>query len=447
MSRKLIIIIVISIIVVFGAWIYKASQNTTNPDGTKSTSILGSLFPFGGGNPKTPASGTTGGETPATGEPGAEQPQNTLSERITLVSNKLIAGYTVLPSPTIDAVPEYSINDDSNASKQILTQLPIVRFAEKGTGYLYDINAHGENGKKVSGTVIARTAEAIFGDNGESVILRYIKDDNQTIASFLGHVVPSTLTSLNDGTLKGDFLPDEIPAVTISPDQKNFLFLLPTANGVAGISMKTDGTAKKQLFKSSFSEWLLDWPSTGPVLTTKANADTPGYTYLVTTSGTSSGVFQKILGSINGLTTKMSPDGKALLYSVSGGNGFGLHLLRLKEGIDINLGLQTFPEKCTWTPDSAVIYCAVPEAPARLSYPDAWYQGSTHFRDTFWKIDAVIGTTTSINNGEGKVLDATNLAVDDHVRYLFFINKNEGSLWSLDFTPPKTITPALPEHN
>lgn len=424
MSRKKIIILVALALIILGVWVYQAYKNNQSGEPGATKSILSSLFPFGNSNTgdrDEPTIGTTGSENPDTETPNTP----TGPKRLIRLSDKVVAGATVLPPP-VEGTPQYSINDpDGNPIP--ISKVPIVRFAERGTGYLYDIDINGQNGKKTSGTVLSRTAEAYFGDGGETIVFRYIKDDNQSVATYLGRRVAPTITT-SDGTVKGEFLPDNIVDITFSTDGKNILFLLPTGNGVAGISMKSDGTAKKQLFSSSFSEWLLDWTSGTPVLTTKATALLPGQTYLIPKSG----VFQKIAGGINGMTTKISPDGKSLIYNVSGGAGLTLHIKRLSDGSDINVGLQTLPEKCIWAKNSLVFYCAASKTVTRGDYPDSWYQGVAHFNDSFWKIDASTGIMYEISNGEGNNLDATRLSLDSTETYLVFIDKNTENLWALN---------------
>ncbi len=424
MSRKTILILIAVAILALGAWLFFASKNSTgtNPDGTPK-SLLSSLFPFGNGTINLPGSGTGDGQG-NTGDGTADQPTRAASKLIQ-VSSRVVAGLAMLPSKTAP-VQQHDIN--GNPGDEITQSVfPTIRFTESGTGYIYDIDVKGQNEKKVSETLIARTAEAIFANNGTNAILRYIKTDNMTVASFLGTVTLSTNPTA-PGTLVGNFLEENIKSIAVSPDKKSFLYLLPTANGVVGISMKYDGTGKKQLFSSSFSEWLADW-GTLPIITTKAADGVPGFAYSV-----SGGILKKILGDTNGLTTKISPDGKTLLYSVSGGQGLDLHALSLKDGTDMNTGLATLPEKCVWSTNNTVVYCGVGQSTSPDSYPDAWYKGQIHFNDAFWKIDTVGKSTTQLNDGEGNTLDATNLALDPSEQYLVLVNKTDGSLWSLNLS-------------
>ena len=430
MSKKTIIIFIILIILALGGWVFISSrqQAPVGQDGT-SGGFFSSFFPFGttdlpDGTGTDTGGGTGSGTTGGGGKPLADS-------RLVQVSNKITAGHIALSPTNTPVIPTYDINDNTGATEpRPADTLPIVRFAERGTGYIYDANAEGQNLRKVAGTVIARTAQALFGNGGDSVILRYIKNDNQTVATFLGRIVPADEPS-GTGELQGSFLPENISDVTLSNDGKNVLFLLPTAGGSAGMTMKIDGSGRKQIFTSSFSEWLTDWPSTGPVLTSKAASGISGYAYLVNSAGNLS----KILGGVNGLTTKMSPDGKFILYSVSGDSAVTLHVRRIQDGTTVDTGLRTLPEKCVWSASSLVAYCGATNVLEEGLYPDFWYQGLVHFTDSFWKIDPSTGTTSEQSDGEGNELDAMNLALSQNDEYLFFINKRDSSLWSLNLKP------------
>ena len=288
---------------------------------------------------------------------------------------------------------------------------------------------------------------ALFTNQGKNVIVRFIKNDNVTVSTYFGNIIEPTGTQ--NGELKGTFMDDNIEDVAVSPDKKTVVMLTPTATGIAGTTMKADGTGKKQIFKSDFTEWLIDLTNKTIGLTTKASYNEPGYTYTVD----SSGILKRTLPTKNGLTTNTSPDGNIVLYSESTGTGVRLHIYNQKTGSDNNTGLQTLPEKCTWSTDSSTAYCGVQISTLVGQYPDDWYQGTLHMDDAFWKVDIKTNSTSEINDGEGRYLDITNPSIDQTGRYLLIVNKNDGSLWSLDLNPPKKATPktdtapALPTTN
>lgn len=424
MSRRFVILITFVCLLIAGfvGWaLLSARQDTTGTTNT-GTGGLGSLFPFGGtggGIFNTGDTGTTGGSdggeiletpTPASGP-------------LVKISSRVVAGFGVLAP---QEAPAGQTGETPSESSQR------VRFAERGTGYIYETGARGEEEKKLTSQLIARTWEAVFADSGTAVALRYLKPDNRTISTFLGRIVKAETEETY--TMPGDFLPDNITDITASPDQKSFLYLLETSSGSVGITVKSDGTTRKQIFSSPFTEWLVEWVSGGAIVTTKPSSGIPGYSYAVTTSGN----FQKNLGGISGLGVKTSPDGKRVLYNTIQNDTPRLRVRNLGTGSDSNMNLQTFAEKCSWSKDSITVYCAVPTSLPRNTYPDAWYQGLAHFNDAFWKINTSTGVNTQLSAGATMLVDAVVPTLDANENYLFFINKNDRSLWSLDLTSPET---------
>jgi hypothetical protein len=96
-----------------------------------------------------------------------------------------------------------------------------------------------------------------------------------------------------------------------------------------------------------------------------------------------------------------------------------------------DLGLSTLPEKCVWGKDSVTAYCGSPSAVSGGAYPDVWYQGVTHFNDGIWKVDTKGGVTTQINDGGGNYVDVTKPILNKEENYLFFVNKNDRTPWSV----------------
>lgn len=435
--------VLLAIILGFAGWVFfstNSGTSTTKTETPSGTTGLSSLFPFGKNTDSTTPPET--GTTPPSGTGTIQIEGITTTSPIPLfqLSTHLVAGFSVLPVPP--PAPKKSVFDIKTNSVIFVEDqnpLPIIRFAESGTGYIYDIDAKGQNEKKISDTTIARTSRAFFADNGSSVALQYIKTDNQTVATFLGRLVPPA-SGDTVGSLKGSFLPENLFDISPSPDGKSLLYLLPSGEGLAGITMKTDGTSKKQIFSSSFTEWLLDWKKGATVVTTKAASGEAGYAYKITSAGD----LQKIIGGIKGLTTNISPDGNYLLYSVGEGNKLDLHVMNLKDLSSNDLGLPTLPEKCVWSKNSLTIYCGATNGINNDAYPDSWYQGTSHFNDIFWKADAKTGSTIQISGNNGNYLDVTKPALDSKELYLFFVNKNDGTLWSLEIAKASSIDlPAL----
>jgi hypothetical protein len=67
--------------------------------------------------------------------------------------------------------------------------------------------------------------------------------------------------------------------------------------------------------------------------------------------------------------------------------------------------------------------------------PESWYQGRTTFRDRIVEIDIPSGIVTTLlqpTELDRPSVDAIKLGLSPEGRYLHFVNKKDGSLWSLD---------------
>jgi len=326
---------------------------------------------------------------------------------------------------TVSIIPQYQSTIFSK------TKLPVVRFAEHGTGYIYDVDARAQNETKQTGTTILRAYEAYFGDFGNSVVIRYLKNDNATIETFLGKIVPPANDNSGQfASLKGDFLPENILNFMMSPDGNSFDYALQTDNGLSGVYEKIDGTGEKQVFTTDLSEWLFDLKQGGLSATTKASSGIPGYSYIISNTG----IFKKVIGEVNGLTTNMSPDSRQLLYNSADGNSIVTYI-RQANGNSNKLSVSTLAEKCVWSKKSVLLYCAIPSYIPGGDYPDVWYQGLAHFQDSIWKIDTVSGNAVKINDLADLNIDAVLLTLDQNENFLFFKNNNDGTPWSLDLKP------------
>jgi hypothetical protein len=320
-----------------------------------------------------------------------------------------------------------------------------VQFTEKTTGYIFETTIEGMQRDRPSNTLAPRIEQAIWGDNGNSVIYRYIKDSEpDTIATFVMSVpksnVPITDTKKStESKIQGSFLPDNIIDLIVSSDSKSVFTLSRTAqfSSRVGVGNVFDFQKKKltQVFVSPFSEWLpISFDGKTAVIETKPSQNVPGYLYSVNIAN---GRMEKIIGGINGLTALPSPNLQKILYSESGRGGITLHIYDRKTGGVLNLALQTIPEKCVWNPENTGLYCAIPITLPSAEYPDDWYQGNISFNDEVWKIDANTGDSIILFSPSvfgKKNFDMKNLTLSLSGKYLFFTNKNNSILWGYNLS-------------
>jgi len=433
----LIIILVIIVAIIFG-FLY-----LNQPRGGKDTTGGGDNF-FAQFNPfdrKPTPSEPKPTETPET----PIFTEETQKLKLRKVSSMPIAGFTVFQKERFKDVPLAILETDllfenSSAPVKIPTPPPTefkpnLRYVARATGNIYQTFVDKIDERRFSGTIIPRVHEAYFGNKGEAVVVRYLKTDNLTIATFVGSVPKEFLGSdmTGENEIKGTFLPENIIDMSLSPDALKIFYLFNSGETATGITSGILGENRLQVFDSPFTEWLSWWPNkTMITLTTKPSGGVPGYAYIINPEKKD---FAKILGEINGLTILASPSGKLILYS---NNTLALSVYNIDTKEITPLGLRTLPEKCVWGKSSEVVYCLVPKFYDPALYPDAWYQGEVSFDDQIWIIDISTGSSRMILDPVmvvgGENIDGIKLALDEAEEYLLFVNKKDSYLWALDLS-------------
>ncbi len=307
----------------------------------------------------------------------------------------------------------------------------VIRYVEKATGNVYDFLPEGAITQRLTNQTIPRIQEAFIGNNGNKVFIRYLKDDNQTIETYFATVPQSVLGGDGtEGELVGSFLQKNITDVAQSPKKDLMYMQYISGTKAFGSIFKLIDGSKSQFFNSEFFEWLPQWPNDKTMtLTTKASGFVPGFMF---TLDAKTGQIKKVLGDIYGLTTNTNPDLNKILFSKSTDRSliFGMH--DTKDGKNYSLGVNTLPEKCTWSTTGGTIYCGVPRILPGGVYPDEWYQGVIHTSDQIVRIDPTQLYDNEIlvdPEDENVTVDTVNIQIDNEERYTAFIDRNTNLLY------------------
>lgn len=423
----LIIILTITTLVVFGVLYFQKAPTTPTGD-TSGTNFFSQFNPFGTGKPKP----TT---TQPTVDVSGYVPPDSSTETLSKVSSMPVAGFAIFSKERLKEVATAEV-DPKKVTPPQTEFVPALRYVAKENGNIYQTFADKINERKFSTTIIPRVYDAYFGSNAGLVIMRYLKQNDRIIETFMGSL-PKELLGVESGTneIKGSFLPDNVKDISISPDTSKALYLfnsgVDSSDNMVGTILNFGDGKKTQVLDSPFTEWLSQWAA-GNVLTftTKPSSSVPGYMYTTDTTGKN---FTRTLGNINGLTTLAGPTGKLVLV---GNSSLLLSIYHTDTMVSDQVALRTLPEKCVWNKIGDSIYCAVPKIITPQPYPDTWYQGEVSFNDQIWKIDVKTDNATllldpqTIMGGEG--LDGIKLAVDEGENYLLFVNKKDSYLWKLN---------------
>jgi hypothetical protein len=409
MSKQTAILLIL--VVFLGAlgallWFY-FSINTNNTQITTPVN-LDTYDPFG-----TKTTNNTENTSPDVVDTEKEEEIITIPNKLRKISEDPISGFSVT---------------ENSKTKQI-----DIHYILRANGNIYETYTNSPESRRLSITTIPKVYESVWLPDGQRLIIRYLKDNTENIETFSVKINPAT-TTLNEfeGGVDGNHFIENISAIATNPLGDKIFYLTEGLSGSSGFIAKPDGLNKKLLFESPLTEWNISWPKEEIItMTTKPSAKISGYLYFLNSK---TGSFSKIIGNINGLTTKINSTATEVLYSDSIRTIPRLYLFNIKNGESKVLPWETLPEKCLWDKNnSKVIYCAVPKSFQTGDYPDLWYQGLTSFSDNLWTLDTETMTATLLVDLEKETsnkIDVSDIQIDNNSNYLVFTNKTDLTLWS-----------------
>lgn len=317
----------------------------------------------------------------------------------------------------------------SGAIGLIKNNSTIIRYTDRATGHIYDINPSTLEKTKVANITLPKIYEAYFKKDGSGVIYRSLKKDSDEIINTSIELIPPKGTSTdNFYTEVSTIMRGDIKSLDVSGPGKLAYYIKDTAS----IDISSfNGSGPQVIYNSIFKDWNINWAGNTLTLVTKPSAYVVGYSYVLNPA---SGSLKKLKGPFNALTLLRNPAENRIVYSYNDGSltrTFYENLLS-KDSFEIS---STFADKCVWgSKQTFVIYCASPEEGIENNEPDLWYQGRTHYHDNILKINTDSGITNIVLNTKKDFnvdVDVVNPFLTPDEDYLIFMNKNDLSLWAL----------------
>ncbi|TSD03173.1 MAG: Uncharacterized protein Athens071416_234 [Parcubacteria group bacterium Athens0714_16] len=417
-NAKIIIILVVFALILFGFAYYYFFLRNIAPEITPGIDETTGLFPSG-------EQGTSGGSTGTTGGTGGVE--NIPVPKYRKISQKPISGGVIT-----------TIADKDKGFA--------IRYQDRATGHIYETWTKSMKQERISNTTIPKVYETLWNKSGDSLVARYLDGETEDIVSFYAKLIKkeksedlkSDMYSLN-----GSFLQKNITDVSVSSNGNNLIYVLKKNSGSSIINSGFGGTDGVNILNSPLKEWLVEWFGGSYLLKTKSTYKTGGFVYKLSNTGN----MTKLLGNITGLTALGRNDGTGLLYSESINDTFNLFSMETANRKITKTNKNTLPEKCVWSKKNNVaMYCAIPSTVPSGQYPDDWYQGFVSFDDTVWIIDTEINLGNIIidpSRYSEEPIDGINLTLSEDENYLIFTNKKDLSLWGIDLTPePLRESPA-----
>lgn len=394
-NRTRVIIFSIIGLIVLGVIGYFAYQYFTGaPSGTLNTgqSPVGGNVPSGGGLPSVETQQSNQNQPIPEVKPGEVVP--VAAPEQTLVR---ITDFPVL-SPSLNKTEDK------------------ILYYKKDGGDLYASDFTGKTQDKLSNITVVGMLDALWSSLRDRAAVLYL--DGETMKGFL-HI----------GTSSVAVLPQNIQSAAWSPDGKSFAYLIQKDTSANLTITDASGKNQKTIFSTPILDSRIQWATNDKFLfSTAPSGLTGGFIFAYSRL---SGGFQKILGPLFGLTSLVSPDGSKILVSSTNNNGHDLTLeVHSSTGaLLFTPDFITLPEKCVWISIKET-YCAVPrDIPTQTLWPDDYLRGEVQTNDHIVSLDTDKQISSEIFNDQD--FDIGNLVVTKDKKYLFFINRTDGSLWSL----------------
>ncbi len=331
---------------------------------------------------------------------------------------------------TVDV--QTTTNEGSRQKLKQLTTGPVagatfitggIRYVEQGTGHVYDIDLTSGTESLINGTTLPQSADAVFAKDGSHVaITAYTPSGNRTILQKLEK-------DQQGNSPAGVGLPLGAREIYFGDSTSTLMYLLEETTGSSGYSYSLRRGTGTQVFKIALRDIHVLWGSTNYVYTTPTSLST-GQLYRVSGSD-----LQYVTKGGLGLTG--SSYGNGLIITTTNSSGIISTALN-KSGKAMDLPLSVIPEKCAWgIKKKDTIYCSVPTNLTEGVFPDDWYKGSLSYSDILWEIKVENAEATMLSGfltESGREIDVSKIGTDNDGTLIYFINKNDNTLWMFDTT-------------
>jgi hypothetical protein len=365
--------------------------------------------------PKTVSINNTGGELPSGETVGNNQSGSNESNQ----SNENLSG-----APQEDSRLRL-INIEPILAPTISADKTKVVYFLSSNGNILESDFRGATATVVSDVNLENLVKAFWSPNKNKIIT--IFQDN------IGNV-SKYLYNLADG--KSSPLGKYLSYISWSTDGNKITYQYQNeTTGANDISTANpDGSKYSVILNTRMKDLIVEWPTTNIYLREKPSGLAQSSLYSLNPS---SRAFSKVMSNIYGFSLKWSLTGNKILYSKTNsvGENISLYIANNNSSNERALDIQTLTEKCVWSQDVRYIFCAIPKNIKEAKVlPDDFYKGIFVGNDEFYKINTETGEKINILGDENLSMnyDANNLFLSPQEDYLFFVNKIDGRLYSIE---------------
>jgi hypothetical protein len=338
---------------------------------------------------------------------------------------------SIVEAPVVEEIPPV-VNMERPKLRQLTTKpvagfaevlltassTPVLYYAEMGTGHIYTIDLESGEEVRISGTTIAGANEAVFSEDGKAVaITSFSNTKNRPLVAGTVSTTTSTFVEEFSKTVT-DF------SLTSGHE---VLYTTSGAQGLTGYATDLDTAKEKTIFSIPFTDATIQWGSTAEgshFVYPKTSYALEGFLYEAKNN-----TFARL--PVQGFNFAAKANDSIILYNASADQKIKSYIYDRETKISSPLDAPILPEKCLLPEEGFEFVCAYEPTVITYEFPENWYRGLSNFKDTLWLLDATTMTAESIVNTteSGREIDSIKIAVSTAGTALFFINKNDNTLW------------------
>ncbi len=304
--------------------------------------------------------------------------------------------------------------------------LPIIRFAERGTGHVYEIDVLTGSETQVTTLTVPQTVETVFAPDGSSAVhTTYIDRVRSSVISMYAARVGETSITESISLPPGA---DNISYATAS----SVLYTVADSAGTTGYRFNISSQVREELFVTPLRQVTMEWGNglDAIYLYTKPSEELEGYAYRVLNN-------QFIPVNKPGLGLVMAASNLSSVHSYVTGRQYVTEIVSRDEATSLGALTVLIPEKCAYkSADQNRIWCGAPRSNSVPSnYLTNWYKGTLKSADLLWFVNVDEGRFEVAIDPEAAVktsLDMTDLKVSEDGLLVSFKNKTDNSLWLFD---------------
>ncbi len=295
----------------------------------------------------------------------------------------------------------------------------VMLYAEAGTGHVFSINLTTGLETRLSNITIPNAQSASFNTDGTMAAIRSGYGAQNTI---------ELLELAGENSATQETLLPKMVDFNFNAENK-IVYSEYSSAGLLGREYDTSTGVSRTLFSVPFQNAAIAWSpnaNTSHYVYPKPSARLTGFLYRI-----SNGTVIREQASGGGLTAIANES--YYIHTITSARGPASFVTNRTTGVTNSLPIIVQPEKCSFSSkNNDMIYCGYEEANINYEFPDNWYKGLISYADTLWEIDVKTGFAEKLINTEketGRELDTTGMDMSTQTKVLYFINKNDNTLW------------------